>query len=280
MFRVNTPGCILDRNGRPVAYSRQPAFARGNKHTDNRGVRSFRGITLDGVDESINLGNVLNYAWTDAFSLVIRFKTTTLNNYLWAKQETAGYQPGWQINMAGGGQFAVQLCNVKANPTPPPAINRLRFNTTAGGYNDGNMHQWVLTYAGTGVIAGCAMYVDGVAAAISDSGDLLTGDFANTADCHIGRKAGASSRWLGDIDECIACTGVLSAAEVSRLWNGGTAISPYDVRLNPALRIDLWMPFDYDDSTFPTMQDRKIYGTKLNGTATNMESTDLIAGIC
>jgi hypothetical protein len=86
--------------------------------------------------------------------------------------------------------------------------------------NDGQWHHFVAISDATGAAFGTALYVDGVRHGVNATKPVLT---ANAAHLMIGENPEARAReWEGEIDDIAIWSRVLTPAEISTLYNGGT----------------------------------------------------------
>ncbi len=162
----------------------------------------------------------------------------------------------------------------------------IRFQTKRGGTNnvtyyaggieaDGNWHHLALTWdSSANELKG---YLDGVArggtgtAAGSWSGSLAHVD--------IGKLATAdSSYWVGNIDEVGIWDSVLTAAEITEIYNSGTPLSLLKDSGDYSSSGDLigWWRMG-DSATYPTIPDDSTNSN--NGTMTNMSADDIVQDI-
>ena len=237
------------------------------------GFENTKSILIDGIDELISMGDVLNMAndGTDPFSYSVWFKTTDTGSFqsFISKNRGSVWLNGVLFSMRGNlKSFNVFLGTGQGN-------QRVKGKTgTISTINDGNWHHVCLTYDGSQVLGGMTLYYDNNPVTLSVDGTQGTPNNVSTsgqADFMIGARGLASSPSLafnGNIDEVSYFTSELSAPDVNTIYGTGV---PNDISsLNP---IGWWRCGDGDTS--PTLTDNGSGSN--NGTMTNFStfSTDV-----
>ena len=232
-----------------------------------------KSILLDGVDDLVTMGDVLNMAndGTDAFTYSLWYKTTDTGSFQMfiGKQRAAVWFNGVTFSMRGNlKSFNIFLGTGQSN-------QRIKGKTgTISTINDGNWHHVCLTYDGSQVLSGMTLYYDNTPQTLSVDGTQGTPTDVSTAgqgDFMIGARGTASSASLpfnGTLDEVSYFTSELSASDVNAIYGTGV---PNDISsLNP---VGWWRCGDGDTS--PTLTDNGSGGN--NGTMTNFTafSTDV-----
>mgnify|MGYP003658216915 CR=1 FL=1 len=237
------------------------------------GFANTKSILIDGIDELISMGDVLNMAndGTDPFSYSVWFKTTDTGSFqsFISKNRGSVWFNGVLFSMRGNlKSFNVFLGTGQGN-------QRIKGKTgTISDINDGNWHHVCLTYDGSQVLGGMTLYYDNNPVTLSVDGTQGTPNNVSTsgqADFMIGARGLASSPSLafnGSLDEVSYFTSELSASNVNTIYGTGV---PNDISsLNP---IGWWRCGDGDTS--PTLTDNGSGSN--NGTMTNFTafSTDV-----
>ena len=232
-----------------------------------------KSILLDGIDDLVTMGDVLNMAndGTDAFSYSVWYKTTDtgLHQMFISKQMSSVWLNGVGFSMRGDLQnFQFGLGTGQGN-------QRIRGKTgTISGIRDGNWHHVCLTYDGSQLLSGFNLYYDNAPLTILAEGTQGTPNNVSTsgqADFIIGSRGLATSPNLpfnGNLDEVSYFTSKLTASDVTSIYGTGV---PNDISsLNP---IGWWRCGDGDTS--PTLTDNGSGGN--DGTMTNFStfSTDV-----
>ena len=223
-----------------------------------------KSVDFDGVDDFVNMGDVLDFERTDAFSISLWFKRTRsgVSEFLVDKSESSGNYRGYFLLLANDDNlitFVLRSSN----------IHTQRFivdGTTA--ITDTNWHHTVLTYDGSSATSGVKIYLDG-----SDDTGAVTGTLSattvNSNPFQIGARNGGNT-FSGKIDEVAVFNSELSASDVTAIYNSGTPLS-----LSSYNPISWWRMGDND--TYPTLTDNGSGGN--NGTMTNMVSGDIVADV-
>jgi hypothetical protein len=241
--------------------------------TSGGGFTNTKSISLDGIDDMVTMGDVLNMAnnGTDPFSYSVWFKTTDSGSYqiFIGKTRNGGFFNGVSLSMRGDLKiFLFALGTSQSNQW-------VRGKTgTIADINDGNWHHACLTYDGSQLLSGFTLYYDNSSLALLPEGTQGTPNNVSTvglADFMIGARGTAASIGIpfnGNLDEVSYFTSELSAGDVSTIYNSGI---PNDITsLNP---IGWWRCGDGDTS--PILTDNGSGGN--NGTMTNFTtfSTDV-----
>ncbi len=152
------------------------------------------GLTFDGGNDFVNLGNIANFERTEEFSFDFWFKTSNSSAiFMLSRQLNTGTFRGWNIFIEGG-KIKTALINDNG------AINRL-FVETDGTYNDNIWRHAAITYDGLSSASGLLIYVDGSLVAQSTLTDALSGSITNGANAQISGRDGANVVFNGEIDE-------------------------------------------------------------------------------
>ena len=221
-------------------------------------TKSFIG---DGTDDYVDCGNA-DLIGTLDYSISVWFKTSTTGSVMYVINK--GFTQMYKLFSYG---------------------DKIKFEHKAGGdsvtvvstddITDGNWHHCVVTADRDGDLT---MYVDG--SAESTTADLdtanLRSDIDDTArDLYIGSYSkfdGGSNEWNGNIDEVAIWTVVLSAADVTAIYNSGKpnnllSASSYNVDRTSNL-VGYWRcEDDFDDSSTNsnngTAQDGATFSTSV-----------------
>lgn len=223
---------------------------------------SSKSLLFDGVDEYVGVGDFSAlFAKANAWSISCWFKTTGdgSDNALWGNR--TGLQ-GIEFEVRDPqNQFELQ---VRANGL----TERMRIRGGTG-LLDNAWHHAVTTYTGsTGAASEFTIYLDGVSLTPTVVNDTIgASDFAQSSGMSIGaRRVGLE--WFGNIDEVSFHNIALSLAQVQAIYNSG---NPTDLTGSPG--IVNWWKMGEDVTAFPTIPDQ--IGAA-DGTATNMEATDIV----
>lgn len=239
----------------------------------------YKVLAVDGGAEYVDCGNVANLSFerTDSFSLSIWVKWTadsSLGSVI-SKLPASAPSRGYDVYIASG---------VVGFSLSSDSSNRISVATAASAadsvrYNDGRWHHIVVTYAGTSLASGCAIYVDGCARALYIAQNTLSSTSVGTAAFTIGARVGINSV-IAQLQDCAVYSKALSAAEVTAIYNSRcppdlTSVGPTGNLLG------YWLLGEHLGDTslaafkasYPAVP--AVVGA--NGIMTNMETTDVIA---
>jgi len=176
-------------------------------------------LTFDGVNEYVKCGNIANFNRFDMFSAECWFKTSKVGGQsLISKCETAGTYRGWElsINYPAARNILFMLCNSQG----PSNYICVKSNTL---YTYGIWNHVVVTYNGSGLASGVHIYLNGVDTPLTVLADTLTDTTQTTLELNIASRQG-TNLFLGNIDEPIVYTSVLTLAQVLYRYNTGNGI--------------------------------------------------------
>tara|TARA_R100000734_G_C3279435_1_gene73426 strand:+ start:29 stop:817 length:789 start_codon:yes stop_codon:yes gene_type:complete len=229
-----------------------------------------KSILLDGVDDFVTMGDVLNTSNTGADELSISawYKTTANTTQVivakWANQSPFNGYALFLVNK----ELRFFIGSFVGN-----AYNNVRSNSIDS-LIDGNWHHVVLTYDGSRASSGVKIYVDATEITLNIIRDVApdgVSDSSNLQDFMIGVRGNSSNSALpfnGNIDEVALFNSELSASDVTAIYGTGvpTSLSSY------SSLVSWWRCGDSD--TAPTLTDNK--GSN-DGTMTNFStfSTDV-----
>lgn len=213
-------------------------------------ANSLNSLLLDGVGEYITVGNVvpLQLDWTDAFSLVVWFKTVSgATQTLMGKRKDGGTDRGYQLLLDGGFLRAL-LVNTGGSDEIDVVSDNL--------FDDGLWHQAVLTYSGGGAAANVTLYIDGLPLSVTVNANSLTGTILDAVPFHFGARSTVPTDFFdGNLDDGAVYDKELSAGEVTTLYAGGDPPDLTSVGPTGNL-VGYWKMGD--GATFPTIPDDSV----------------------
>lgn len=192
---------------------------------------------FDGIDDTVNFGNLLDFQNTDPFSLSIWVKASSNNNDAMfvktlAGSTARGYQLAFRTTAPVGVMF--QLCNdsnLNANCLKVYAANTIV---------DGSLHLVTATYDGSKTPGGVKIYFDGVSQSLTTFANTLTGTTLNTGALRI------SEFLTGQVRHASIWGIALTQAQVTEIYGSG---APGDLSLHSAFsNVKLWIHFDETDA--------------------------------
>jgi len=227
-----------------------------------------KSILLDGVDDFVTMGDVLDTSDTaaDALSLSLWFKTTDgSTQVLVGKQNPNSPFEGYSIAIVSSNKIYFNIGNYTGNK-----YIQLRSSAISN-LSNGNWHHIAVTYDGSRAASGVNIYFDNSPLTLTIGNNQQPVGTQNSQDFMIGARGTSSSNALefnGNIDEVAYFTSELSASDINSIYGTGV---PNDISsLNP---VGWWRCGDGDTS--PTLTDNGSGGN--NGTMTNFStfSTDV-----
>jgi len=185
------------------------------------------------VDDYINIGNGINFEYTDAFTYSFWVNPDAVSGvkYLFSKYDS-GRGVLMYFNSSGGATPAAILFNLY-NTNSGSTATRKRITTTTGNIlTKGVWSNIVITYDGSGLGSGIKLYKNGVSQTVTVTQDnLQNSTIANTEDAYLSSYNGASSFFVGNQDEFAIYNTELSAADALAIYGAGqptdlTSLSP------------------------------------------------------
>ena len=221
-----------------------------------------KSIALDGVDDFVTMGNVLDFERTSAFSISAWVKRggTGVNDTIVSKMESSGNYRGYLVFISSTNLVKFVLRhqnNVSA---------RLTIDSTTT-ITDTNWHHISVTYDGSSSVSGVKIYIDGVSDTVTTAG-TLSATTLNSSPFNIGARNSNSLFATATIDEVSLFNSKLSQSDVSTIYNSGV---PNDISsLSP---LSWWRCGDGD--TAPTLTDNGSGGNDGTMVFFNTFSTDV-----
>ena len=176
--------------------------------------------------------DVLDFNVDDSFSMsawVKRENLLTANASVVAKLSQYSNPPdvtyeGYELYLKGGKHPTFLLYQDGSN----------KLETHGGGtteINDTGWHHILVTYSGNADLSGVQIYIDGVAATMTETTDTLdtSDDIITTTDFSIGARgkgrtvSGTRNHFDGNIDEVAIWSKALSTDEIADVYNSGDA---------------------------------------------------------
>lgn len=226
-------------------------------------------FSASGSSEDANLGDVLAFERTEAFSFSLWFKTLQTS-------PPSGVIPlisKWKNTAANGYNFWGTTTGIVLSlGNNWGAANRLQTSTsTACAMTDGRWHHVVGTYDGSSTAGGIYLYHDGVSIARSFDYNTLSSTIVNTEPLRFAHWIDGASNYFyeGMLDEISIYTKALSEAEAQWIYNSG---EPRDLLGTGApSNLKAWWRMGDNDSLTVIRDELNIY----NGTLNNMDADDL-----
>ena len=223
-----------------------------------------KSIALDGVDDFVTMGNVLNMAddGTDSFSCSFWMKRNSFSTeMIVSKQLNSGSYNGFAIYIVQGRLTFF----IGSGTSPDSKISGRSTNYVIGS----TWNNVILTYDGSQDISGFNVYINGVSDSVVTLSNNTPTKVSNTTDFRLsGRGGGTALVYGGGLDEVA-------------FWNGTELTSTQANEIGSTLPADLstYNPTSWwrcgDGDTSPILTDNGSGGN--NGTMTNFStfSTDV-----
>lgn len=228
---------------------------------------------FDGANDRVELftAAALNFERTQAFSWSYWLKSVDIaGTSINIGDRTSATARGWGSGRATGGSGVLTAYFTGTNNT-----SEVQVSTAAAAIVPGIWKHIVVTYAGTSLASGVAIYVDGVAVATVVDVNNLTTTIVPTMPVTFGASAGGGVFTTGNLDEISIWSKALSAAEVLALRDG---TRPANLAVHPAVAnlAGWWRMGDFPDG-FPTIQDRSGAGN--HALMVNMAASAFVADV-
>jgi hypothetical protein len=230
-----------------------------------------RSVLFDGVDDNVDMGDVLDFDRFDAQSWAFWIKTTSSAISVLVHKTGAGDPSGWNISLNNTGTIVFSMVKV--------FITNDIVLESSFTVNDGNWHHIVVTWSGsTGTGTDGKMYKNGAV----DVGALiirnaLTGSISNSFDFMLASYVGPAQPFAGNLDEVAVYSKELSAGEVSTIYGHfgsyGSGSTGADLNsLSTVADLRAWWRMG-DGDTYPTLTDNSANS---NDGVMNTEESDIV----
>ena len=241
-------------------------------------------IWSNGTKETLTLDHHadFDFDWDSEFSVSGWVKTADSGWRGWVKKEvtstTGGAFTGWSVGQYNGQVMAFLVSHWNQGG------KFVAGYTNGFTINDDNYHHVVITFDGSGTLAGTTCYVDGAAQALSawaSGTSTATNSTTNSEPLVIGHmpvNGYTAAYWDGPLDEISIWDRELSSGDVDDIYNGGT---PNNLKGHSAAEDLLgWWRFGDGpgDSSDSTDSDARIYDQSGNGhnlTGVNTDAGDV-----
>lgn len=199
---------------------------------------------FDGVNDSIGIGDFLDFDTNDPFSIGVWFSTASLRRQdLVAKDDPALDARGYATFVDETGALFFNLCNDNA-----PVGTSLLSVRTPPGFADGTEHFVLFRYSGSALPAGVRINVDDIVQALTTVSNTLVGTTVSAALLTIGAALNATLQFFGPgtIRHVSIWNANISDAAATAAYAGG---SPPNLLTNPAAsNLVGWWPIDASDT--------------------------------
>lgn len=173
-----------------------------------------QGFSLDGVNDYINFGNNLDFSGLTPFSFNfwVNPNGATANQVFFSKYDGT---KGYLIRKAANGNYL----NIAILST---GSNYMSISSNSIAIPSGSYSMISVTYSGTPNISSFKMYINGVSDTLTSVYNSFTTSASNSSDFLIGCLSTNSYFYAGKIDEAGVWNRVITATEVTELYNSGS----------------------------------------------------------
>jgi len=162
--------------------------------------------------EYVSMGNVLTKDGSTAFSISCWIKYTgSGTEMIVSKQDASGY--GYLLTTGN-------IAGVKLTWYPCISSGGSVAVRTSNAYNDGNWHNVLATYDGSGNASGAKIYVDGTLDTNIVT-DTFTGTSSSTGPFQISARNGTSFPFDGNVSNAAVFNSSLTEDQILTIYNGG-----------------------------------------------------------
>ena len=175
-----------------------------------------QGFSLDGVNDYVNFGNVLDFDGSTPFSISCWTYSTNINSLKFIIGKAFAGVP-----YTGYGMFFYQN-KIRCFIQQVEGTDSL-YKTGSVNLSVNTWYHITMTYDGSKTVAGLKVYVDGSVYSMIDNYDNFTGSSSNSKNFTIGVK---ENTWYysGIQDEVGIWNRELTASEVTQLYNSGAGL--------------------------------------------------------
>lgn len=229
-------------------------------------ITTTKSFTLDGVDEYLTMGNVLDKTGANAYSVSAWVKPSSLSTSAILSKRNGAATPGYVVYLDSvASRLRLYMEDASGNAL---------FCYNASGVSTGSWSMVTVTYDGSKSTAGVKFYINGTLGTTTTITNTFSGTATNSTAAKIGSEA---SRWYfaGGIYSVSCWSKALSGTEVTELYNSGTPIDANTHSASANIQAYWRMGNDeFDDGTGTTGKIMDRAGA-FNATPTNTESGDI-----
>ena len=225
-----------------------------------------KSILIDGVDDFVTMGNVLQTSniGADPLTMSIWFKTTdSSTQILMAKWYNPSPYGGYSMHITGNNMLTFFIGSFQGS-------SYILVRKSIASVSDGSWHHFAVTYDGSRNANGVTLYYDGSIVINPSIIKNVAPNYINVnpVDFTIGARGTVSSNFFhfnGTLDEGSYFDSELSASDITTIWNSGVPNNLNDLSTPPT---SWWRCGDGDTS--PILTDNGSDGN--DGTMTNFNT--------
>ena len=190
---------------------------------------STNSFTFDGNIDYIDMGNVLDFDITDAFtfSCWIKFDTLGTDEVFISKWSSASSFKGYALYKNSSDKLVVFLRE---------SSSRFNLFVSTATVSNNVWYNIVVTYDGSRLNSGINLYLNSAVQAGTRSGNFSTGSMTTTLPFNVGARNNGELPVNGFMDEVAVWDSELSQPDVTAIYNGGV---PDDLNNSGLSRVPL-----------------------------------------
>ena len=228
MFLINP--YILQASGNPLWNGLQAYYTADNTPNDALGTYNGtlvngatygtgiinQGFSLDGVNDYVSVGNLLNFDGSTPFSLSCWFNPNNVSGFKPLISNMIGSPTYQGIEL----QISSNVLRVFLNNTS--GTNSIRFSGSTT-FTPSAWYHAVFTYDGSKDISGCNLYFNSSLETKTSTVNNLTGSIYSGSNTYLGTGQNFTLYNSGLLDEVGIWNRVLTSTEATELYNSGAA---------------------------------------------------------
>ncbi len=205
------------------------------------------------------LSSTVQFDQFDPFTLSAWIKPDAVNVNQMIMSNKQGNERGWELSLNTSGELQFVF------GTSGSRKIELESNTLI---QAGVWTHVLVTHDGTGLAAGCNVYINGVLQIVQVIDDDLNATTVSTTPMSLGRDPGDNNLYFeGNLDSCSIWNDALTASEVQEVWNSGN-VPDLSLHSNVADLVHWWRLGDGGDSAVTTFDQ----AGSLDGALTNFSA--------
>ena len=179
------------------------------------GGKFDKAVELDGTDDDVNMGDVLDFERTDTFTVSVWTKSSDNGGSVVGKMDNTDGSKGYELYFDDGHWEATIRYDTGTNGI------KVLSSSDAG---DNDWHHLVFTYDGSSDASGLTLYTDGEDDTGTIEDDGLTSSISNSATFNVGSRNSAVQYFDGLVDEVKVYNYEMTADQVKSEFNQGKSV--------------------------------------------------------
>jgi len=236
------------------------------------GFTNTYSCSLDGIDERINFGNVLDETGTNPVTFSAWVKTSDADAGIFSKGAAAAGSGIIYMFVIAGGKLYMWFASGSGNYFY--AVSNASVNTGA----------WIhlaAVYDGSNEENGITLYINGSSTAVTRGSSGTFTSSTNAGNFYVGFHEAVSPRWMnGVIGDLVILPWAANTAIITELYNGSSELDMTTFSEWNTMKADvrsMWVTWEADDLTGGTGSVTDLTDNGYVGTPTNTEVGDKVA---